>query len=150
MYQVRFHLGAGDNYRKWQVRGPDGVRYYDPDSTSLVLRGCVLKNRRSVAEKVNKTQKRDVCGHVRCESVEAVPAISGRSGRVVHFDPKLAPHWTVEGSQGSQDGLHIETLVSSGRRLYESESDGGVYARDYNRDNSFNESADPSAVVTGG
>ena len=117
MYKVRFHLGAGPNFLQWQVRGPDGVRYYDPASHSLVLLGCVLKNRRGVAERVKRTQRRDVCGHVACESVEVVEGVIAPAGRVVHFDPKVAPYWTVEGWDGPQDGAKIERMESSGRRL---------------------------------
>lgn len=119
MYKVRFHLGRGENFLRWQVRGPDGVRYYDPESCSLSLRGCVLKNRRSVAEKVKSSQRRDVCGHVACEAVEVLTDVVDKRGRMVHFDPKVAPHWTIEGLEGAQDGAKIPLMVSVGRRLYE-------------------------------
>lgn len=102
---------------QWQVKGPGGVRYYAPEESTLVLRGCTLKNRRSVAEQVNKTQLRDVCGHVACESVEVLPRPSPATGRVVHFDPKVAPYWIVEGAVGPQDGERLPELFSSGRRL---------------------------------
>lgn len=115
-FKVRFHLGAGRHHMHWQVRGPSGVDYYDPDLRSLVLRGCVLKNRRKVAERVHRSKRRDVCGHVLCESVEAVAPLPP-AGAIVHFDPKVAPHWTVEGEDGTQDGREFPVLVSSGRRL---------------------------------
>jgi hypothetical protein len=117
MYEVRFHLGKGKNFRSWQVKGPHGTHYYDPEANSLVLRDCTLTNRKSVAEKVNKTQKRDVCGYVRCKSVEVAVAKEPPEGRVVHFDPKIVPYWVVEGKEGPQDGLFLPTLVSHGRRL---------------------------------
>lgn len=117
MYRVRFHLGAGLHHRHWQVKGPDGVEYHDPENSSLILRNCTLRNRRGVAERVMKSQKRDVCGHVLCESVERLEGVQEPAGSVVHFDPKVAPYWTVEGSEGPQDGLKIPLLVSSGRRL---------------------------------
>lgn len=117
MYQVRFHLGAGRHFKHWQVKGPDGTRYYDPESHSLVLFGCVLRNRRKVAEKVERTQRRDVCGHVLCEFVEVLEGVAEPTGRTVHFDPKVVPYWTVEGEEGSRDGLRVERLESSGRRL---------------------------------
>ena len=124
MFQVRFHLGAGEHFRHWQIRGPDGVAYVDPETHSVVLTGCTLKNRRGIAEKVLKDQRRDVCGHVLCESVEVVESVRKPLGRVVHFDPKVTPYWTVEGLDGPQDGLKIERLASSGRRLrIETDSD---------------------------
>lgn len=117
MYKVRFHVGAGVHFRHWQVEGPKGVEYYDPDKTSLVLRGCRLSNRKSVAEKVFSSQRRDVCGYAVCESVDVIKGVLPAEGQVVHFDPKIAPYWTVEGLDGPQDGIGIPTLYSSGRRL---------------------------------
>lgn len=117
MYKVRFNIGAGVHFRHWQVEGPDGVSYYDPDKNSLILRGCRLSNRRRVAEKVFSSQRRDVCGYAVCESVEVVEGVIEPSGRVVHFDPKVAPFWTFEGEEGSRDGVSIPVLWSSGRRL---------------------------------
>lgn len=123
MYKVRFHLGSGPHFRHWQVRGPNGVEYHDPAEFSLILRGCVLKNNRRVAERVLSSQKRDVCGYLFCDSVERVDGVLPPYGRVVHFDPKIAPYWTVEGLEGPQDGLQISILVSSGRRLRIAEED---------------------------
>lgn len=117
MYKVRFHIGAGSHFRHWQVEGPDGVEYYDPNKHSLVLKDCRLSNRRKVAEKVFSSQLRDVCGYAVCESVDVVEGVLEPEGRVVHFDPKVAPYWIVEGERGSQDGRSIPVLRSSGRRL---------------------------------
>lgn len=117
MYQVRFHLGRGPNFLHWQVKGPGGTRYYDPESQSLVLLGCTLRSRRKAAERVERTQRRDVCGHVLCESVEVLEGVAEPSGRVVHFDPKVVPYWTVEGEGGPRDGMRLDRLESSGRRL---------------------------------
>lgn len=117
MFKVRFHLGAGPHFLQWQVRGPKSVEYHDPLGCSLVLKNCTLKNNRRVAERVLKSQKRDVCGYILCESVERVEGVLPPEGRVVHFDPKLVPYWTVDGLEGVQDGLQIPILVSSGRRL---------------------------------
>lgn len=101
----------------WQVKGPNGVSYYDPATSSLVLEDCRLVNRRSVAEKVLSSQRRDVCGYVRCRAVRALSEVLPPEGGVVHFDPKVHPYWTVEGRDGSQDGSNFPVLVSSGRRL---------------------------------
>lgn len=117
MYEVRFHVGSGPHYKHWQVRGPGGVEYHDPEERSLVLRGCVLRNRRAVAEEVFASKRRDVCGKVLCESVEVLDHVVPPEGRIVHFDPKVRPFWTVEGLEGPQDGTSMPVLVSSGRRL---------------------------------
>jgi len=45
--EVRFHLQAGEHYRKWQVKIMNGrkkvdVYYYNPSDYQLELRGCKL------------------------------------------------------------------------------------------------------------
>lgn len=117
MYKVRFHLGGGSHFKQWQVKGPEGVMYHDPESVSIVLRGCTLMNRRGVAERVKESQVRDVCGYVLCESVEVSSPPLPAEGSVVHFDPKVLPYWTVEGREDSQDGSFFPVLVGTGRRL---------------------------------
>ncbi|NDB24861.1 MAG: hypothetical protein EB021_05365 [Gammaproteobacteria bacterium] len=58
-YKVRFHLGAGEHYRQWQVRVGKKTYYYDPDQVCILMKNCKLKNRPHVANKIyqgaNKT-----------------------------------------------------------------------------------------------
>lgn len=117
-YQVRFHLGSGENYKKWQVRRGSEVKYYDPSEHSLILTDCVLHANPRGAEKVLETQRRDVCGWVLCRRVESMPCLSPPGTPMVHFDPKVDAHWRVEGSGDSWDGRNVPALVSFGRRLY--------------------------------
>jgi hypothetical protein len=37
---------------------------------------------------------------------------------MIHFDPKVDPHWRVEESAEIWDGKKIPSIVSYGKRLY--------------------------------
>lgn len=118
MYQVRFHLAAGKNCKKWQVKRGSEVKYYSPSECSLLLTECLLHANLKRAEKVHESQKRDVCGWVLCKKVEVIPCLSPPGTPMVHFDPKVEPHWRVEGSADVWDGKKIPGLVSYGRRFH--------------------------------
>ena len=70
MFDVRFHLGAGEFYKHWQVKdlSTKDIIYYNPKLFYFVMHDCELKNKRNKAEKVFSSQRRDVCGYVRCSS----------------------------------------------------------------------------------
>jgi hypothetical protein len=58
--KVRFHLGRGPNYQRWQVRfGDNPPEYFDPEDVILEMHNAVLRNQRGTAEKIlngeNKT-----------------------------------------------------------------------------------------------
>ena len=75
MFEVRFHLQSGKNYKKWQAKlriknSVEKVYYYDPFSVQLLLKDCVLINKKNEAKKVNAAGKRDVCGWIKCREIE--------------------------------------------------------------------------------
>lgn len=128
MFKVRFHLGAGIHYKHWQIRtvchdgGPDIVEYADPSQIQLELVTCVLKNNRKVAEKVLADQVRDVCGWVQCQHV--IFSFSPKDftpvdnlDRIV-YDPKINPYWKMENSDDNYDLVRIDTIVTSGNRMF--------------------------------
>lgn len=50
MYKVRFHLGRGENYMKWQISELGGKpAYFKPEDVNLNLIKCTLKNNKKVA-----------------------------------------------------------------------------------------------------
>lgn len=120
MYRVRFHLGAGPNFKHWQVRTKDTVQYHDPQETSLVMLGCLLVNEKSTAEKVHEKQKRDVCGWVLCERLEVNPQIHEEKGEMLLYDPKILPNWTWDGQ--NMDGTRWDKLMTDGKRVYTTKS----------------------------
>jgi hypothetical protein len=70
MIRVRFHLAKGENFRKWQVRHADGsVTYHDPETTTILMRDCYLRNSRKVAERIHGGENKTVCAWVLCRKV---------------------------------------------------------------------------------
>ena len=120
MYKVRFHLGAGKNFRHWQVRQPGRVEYFNPAEVQLVLVNCRLRSILSAAKRVQERQVRAVCGWVECEwftsFVTASMAIHGLPR--ASYDPKADPFWRVEGDPTPHDGLRVGSMVSEAARLY--------------------------------
>lgn len=122
--EVRFHLAAGRNFRKWQVKVMRGrtkvsVRYYDPSEVQLELRGCRLANDLKKAAKVHKAQKKDVSGWVHCEEVE-VTSLPTEGLERLFYNPIRDVHWRREGDEGEfhWDDSTYSTLVTGGRQVY--------------------------------
>lgn len=62
MARIRFHLGAGENYKKWQIREGENFEFYNPSEVHIVMSGCKLVNLEKIAKKINEGQKkRSVC-----------------------------------------------------------------------------------------
>jgi hypothetical protein len=125
MFDIRFHLGAGQHYKHWQVKSASGVVYYDPKEYSLVMSDCVLKNNRNKAEKIFESKRRDVCGFVRCYNYRIIdlcqsdymflePGVKFE----LMFDPKIAPYWRKHNDPNAYDGMTYSTLVTNGRRVF--------------------------------
>lgn len=125
MFKVRFHLGAGEHYKHWQIRTPrkgqsDLVEYEDPSKVQLELVNCTLRNKTGVAKKVLSSQVRDVCGWVECQHVITtyIDPITVEGLSRVTYDPKINLHWKVEQYSYEYDKVMIGDLITSGNRLY--------------------------------
>ena len=125
MFKVRFHLGAGEHYKHWQIRTPrkgqtDLVEYEDPSKVQLELVNCTLRNKTSVAKKVLSSQVRDVCGWVECTHIITtyIDPITVEGLSRVTYDPKINLHWKVEQYSYEYDKVVIGDLITSGNRLY--------------------------------
>ena len=124
MYKLRFHLGAGKHFKHWQIRSEAGVSYYRPAEVQLSMLRCVLKSNKKKAAKVYTEQKRDVCGWVECESlfikhitfVDEPVSVEGLPRMV--YDPKINPHWKVDGDSDNYDMLKVDKVISSGNHLF--------------------------------
>ena len=120
MVRVRFHLGAGEHYRQWQIRHDDGrVEYHHPDAVTMVMLRCRLRNRRGTAQKIYDGEHKEPCAWVEAEDVMVTRATtfwSGLDGRQIAYDPRVAPHWRDEAGQDI-DGRRYGMVVSSGRRM---------------------------------
>jgi hypothetical protein len=120
MFDIRFHLGAGKHFKFWQIKSDDVPTYHNPADGMLVLYGCILKNERRKAERVFASQKRDVCGYVRCRDYASVPhdSINVVGLKELMYDPKIAPYWRCSGSPDIYDNITYPTLVTVGRRIF--------------------------------
>lgn len=115
MIRVRFHLGAGEHFRHWQVRQPGSPpAYFDPAQVSLMLLGCRLVVRPGAAARVHAAGVKDVCGWVECDEVVVMPP-TVCEGLAARFNPIDDVHWYVDDQVA--DGLSVPTLVSVGRKL---------------------------------
>ena len=119
MIRVRFHLASGPNYKSWQVRSEDSVEYHRPETSYIIMRGCKLINERNTAEKVYEKQRRDVCGWVACESCEVLEGSPKSKGRMLLYDPKIAPYWTTDHG-ANIDNTYWQELVTDGKRVFAS------------------------------
>lgn len=128
-YEVRFHLGEGKCYKHWQIKvfdsNKDGyeVLYYDPAQYQLTLSECQLINKPNKAKKVFNSQKRDVCGWVKCYNILVTDitifepkTIDNR--RMVVYDPKIRTHWHYENCETDIDCRIFEKLTTIGKRIY--------------------------------
>ena len=119
MFKIRFHLGAGENFGKWQVKGPDGVQYFDPATTTLVLFGCKLKNRKRTAQKIKDGAHKTVCAHVKCDTfVHFTTTFNYEpSTNELKYNPKICTHWHNRAGD-DLDGARYNNIFSFGKKLF--------------------------------
>jgi hypothetical protein len=122
--EVRFHLQAGVNYKKWQVKVVQGGRkvevyYLDPTEHRLELRGCRLANNLNKAKKVNAAGKKDVSGWIECDEVLST-GLEVDGLEKLHYNPIKDVHWRRESDEGDfvWDDSEYATLVTEGRQVY--------------------------------
>jgi len=122
-YRVRFHLGQGENFMKWQVKDMSSgeVKYYDPDTTMLIMYNCVLRNQRKTAQRILEGENKTVCAWVNAENVLTSPRLSVEPDSEVWckvmFNPRNKPHWH-DPSGRDIDNHNTHKVVSLGRNLY--------------------------------
>jgi len=120
MFDVRFHLGAGKYYKFWQIKFGQVPVYHDPAKDGLVMYNCILKNEKRKAQRVFASQKRDVCGYIRCTDYTSVPydSYNVEGWKELMYDPKIAPYWRCSDGPNNYDNLTYYTLVTVGRRVF--------------------------------
>lgn len=119
-YQIRFHLAKGKNFMKFQVKNlkTGEVEYFDPDTTSLVLYDCVLKNQKTTAQKINCGANKTVCAWVRASKVIFLNTKTTLGKEYeVGYNPRIAPYWRdFEGNDIDNESFgEIRTM---GRSLF--------------------------------
>tara|TARA_Y100000033_G_scaffold10139_2_gene9245 strand:- start:13450 stop:13857 length:408 start_codon:yes stop_codon:yes gene_type:complete len=118
-YKVRFHLGRGENYKKWQVRNikDNSVAYYSPDEYHLSMHVCKLGNKPSVSTKIFNGENKTVCAWVWCDLVTAYKGENTRVGKQYRYNPRCNPHWHSS-DEANLDNCEVLHLVTMGRGIF--------------------------------
>lgn len=126
-FRVRFNLGRGVNYMKWQVKNikTGEVMHFGPDDVFITMRMCTLKNNPETAKKIHEGANKRVCAWIECESVEIdfrkLTKLDGY--REVAYNPRKHPHWSrkvlsiVEDENIDNESFFM--LQTMGRRIFE-------------------------------
>lgn len=110
---------------KWKVEFPDNsVLYCDPDGVEITMGDCILKNRKSTADKIYNGANKSVCAWILCKTlnINVNPKLSKIKDYVtddterVRYNPKVKPNWLI-GDEVS-DGKKLDEIRSIGKSLY--------------------------------
>ena len=130
MYKVRFHLGRGKNFMKWQVTSNlntgDGtgakhvVSYVNPQDNQLAMLGCKLSLQPTAAQKIHDGANKTVCAWIECESVQVLEVNRLKPNEQdyrIKFNPRQNPEWT-DGYNNVVSGNEYEILFTNDRTLW--------------------------------
>jgi hypothetical protein len=115
-FKVRFHLASGENYKKWQVKVGSDITYYDPESTSIVMKVCRLRNSKKIAMQINKGANKTVCAWIECEYLEIQKTSENNSSSSITYNPRIQPNWVENGKDVDNETYQI--LYTNGRGVY--------------------------------
>lgn len=116
-FKVRFHLAAGENYKKWQVKQGSEVTYYDPEHVCLIMTNCRLRNSKQIAQKIKEGANKTVCAWIECENL-VVQEIHNNNNQNpdITYNPRVQPHWVEDGKD--VDNQRYSSLYTNGRGVY--------------------------------
>ena len=99
MYKIRFHLGRGDNFMKWQVKSIDGnvVEYYRPEKEQIAMFNAKLKVQLGTSTKIHEGACKTVCAWIECDDFQLLGDPEFVKPNVndfyVRFNPRHNPNW---------------------------------------------------------
>jgi hypothetical protein len=130
MYKVRFHLGRGKNFMKWQVTSNlntgDGtgakhvVSYINPQDNQLAMLGCKLSLQPTAAKKIHDGANKTVSAWIECEAVQVLEVNRLKPNEQdyrIKFNPRQSPNWT-DGYNNIVSGNEYEILFTNDRTLW--------------------------------
>lgn len=117
-YKVRFNLGKGDRYMKWQVKDAYGnVEHFEPSEVTIHMAGAKLKNVAPTALKIHNGAHKSVCAWVECEEVVVTEVVDQKEfDTEVSYNPRVQPFWISEG-EGVDNEVYGQ-MTSKGRKLF--------------------------------
>lgn len=118
-YKVRFNLGAGKNYMKWKIEGPDGTAYYSPNEVQIIMMNCQLKNQKSTAQKIHDGAHKTVCAWIKCGSLVVTQdqPFNETNATQLKYNPRVRPNWYTDTNENA-DNMTATMVFSSDRKLY--------------------------------
>ena len=129
-YTLRYHLGRGANYKKWQLKqmSPVGkfavsTEYHDPDGFMMLLYNCKLRNHGTVAKKIHDGMNKTVCAWIEFEEYHTVKGthvprvLMEQTETKYTYNPRKHPHWTTANSD-NEDNAVIPVMLVNKRDLY--------------------------------
>jgi hypothetical protein len=117
--KVRFHLGRGENYQRWQVKQGDSIEYYDPEDVILQMSNATLRNQRKTAERICNGENKTVCAWVECDGLTVLPSNPETAPAVqdfAHYNPKRRPFWHNT-KREDLDNTNYQRLATYGRLI---------------------------------
>ena len=116
-YKIRFHLARGENYMKWQIRTKGSVEYVDPRAFSLLIFGATLKNRVSVAKKINDGANKSVCAWIDAKGFQKCSQSSvDLLGKELRYNPRVQPNWVC--GNDNFDRIFFERVITNGNKIF--------------------------------
>ena len=129
MYKIRFHLGRGDDFMKWQVKtlvsdGTDIVQYFEPEKYQLAMFDAKLKVQLGTSKKIHEGACKTVCAWVECDMVDvhykkdpAFSEVDTKNLRKYKYNPKKNIHWFTS-KQDNVDNKQLVKMHTNSRALY--------------------------------
>lgn len=115
--KVRFHLLAGPNFGKWQIKYDNGdIMYVDPETSQLSMFDCKLKVRPAAAKKIFEGNEKMVCAWVECDWLRIANVYEQKDRSHISFNPRKSKHWLCQGEV--MDNKLVGDLFSVNRSLF--------------------------------
>jgi hypothetical protein len=119
--RLRFHLGKGENFMKWQLRNKeDGIlEYYNPTEFVYTIKNGKLNNRRNVAKQIYGGSNKTVCSWISFDSgSQDLSNFNRQECLKISYNPRVKPHWVCNDIPYSDmDGFEGDIYID-GKTLY--------------------------------
>ena len=125
-YKVRFHLGKGENFKKWRVESKDKlVNFYCPTKNSFVLHESFLRNQKGTANKIYQGESKTVCAWIESIDMDIIDYSNLNDYNLIFvsnflnyfiknntldYNPRKNPHWNLD--SGNVDGCSYKLLFT--------------------------------------
>lgn len=112
--KVRFHLGAGKNYKHWRIQRGSMVFFINPDGIKIRLKNCKLINQKKSAQKIFNSGDKTVCAWIMCESITNINKIEFDTP--LKYNPRIQPNWL--NGETILDNNIIDEICIEGNKLF--------------------------------